>query len=78
MVALTRINDTHHWTDCIYFNFKTLQKIEIIFMGFRMNEISIDDEIKEIIDETSKWTKLFESFWNVFQKYSTFILDGET
>jgi len=27
-----------------------------------MNEISIDDEIKEIIDETSKWTKLFESF----------------
>ena len=44
---------------------KTLQKIEFIFMVFRMNEISIDDEIKEIIDETSKWTKLFESFWNV-------------
>lgn len=42
--------------------------MEIIFMVFRMNEISIDDEIKEIIDETSKWTKLFESFWNVFQK----------
>ena len=34
-------------------------------MVFRMNEISIDDEIKEIIDETSKWTKLFESFWIV-------------
>ena len=47
---------------------KTLQKIEFIFMVFRMNEISIDDEIKEIIDETSKWTKLFESFWNVFSK----------
>ena len=42
-------------------------------MVFRMNEISIDDEIKEIIDETSKWTKLFESFWKVFQNYFHFI-----
>ena len=55
--------------DCIYFNFKNISKW-YIFMVFRMNEISIDDEIKEIIDETSKWTKLFESFWNVFwQKF---------
>ena len=41
-------------------------------MVFRMNEISIDDEIKEIIDETSKWTKLFESFWNVSLKLFSF------
>ena len=45
---------------------------KFIFMVFRMNEISIDDEIKEIIDETSKWTKLFESFWNVSLKSFSF------
>ena len=45
---------------------------EFLFMVFRMNEISIDDEIKEIIDETSKWTKLFESFWNVSLKLFSF------
>ena len=30
-----------------------------------MNE-NIEDDIREIVEETTKWHKLFESFWNVF------------
>ena len=30
-----------------------------------MND-NIDEEIREIVEETTKWHKLFESFWRVF------------
>ena len=31
----------------------------------RMDDLTIEEEIKEILEETTKWSKLFESFWDV-------------
>ena len=42
-----------------------------------MND-NIDEEIREIVEETTKWHKLFESFWKVSYLYKSYIISHKT